>query len=257
MPNPESRLLPGNLLMHAFPDRIAKQDASNPRRYQLANGRGARLRDDSALFGEPWLVVVDLRFDERDSLIQAAAPFDPDLLARDFAQRFAERRVVRWNRETRAVDAFEERRFDAIVLERRSVPARSEDAVPALIAAVRELGLDALPWSDHARELRLRVESLRSWDPSLGLPDFSDAALLATLEEWLAPYLDGKRRLDALSAAELSEALASRLDYGMRSALDAHAPTTIRVASRPCSRSSCRNCSGSPIRRASATGACR
>jgi len=103
--------------------------------------------------------------------------------------------------------------------------------VPALIAAVRELGLDALPWSDHARELRLRVESLRGWDPSLGLPDFSDAALLATLDEWLAPYLDGKRRLDALSAAELSEALVSRLDYAMRNALDAHAPTSIRVPS--------------------------
>jgi ATP-dependent helicase HrpB len=229
--NGDALLASGNLLMHAFPDRIAKQDAADPRRYQLANGRGARLRDDSALYGEPWLVVVDLRFDERDSLVQAAAPFDPDLLARDFAQRFVERRVVRWNRETRAVDAFLERRFDAIVLERRSVPALREDAVPALVAAVRELGLDALPWSDHARELRLRVESLRGWDPSLGLPDFSDAALLATLEEWLAPYLDGKRRLDALGAAELSEALASRLDYGMRSALDAHAPTTIRVPS--------------------------
>jgi len=221
----------GNLLVHAYPDRIARQDATNPRRYQLANGRGARLRDDSALFGEPWLVVVDLRFDERDSLIQSAAPFDPDLLERDFPQRFREVRSVRWNRDTRAVDAFEERRFDAIVLERRSVPPRREDAVPAMLAAVRELGLDALPWSEHARELRLRVEALRAWEPSLGLPDFSDAALLASLDEWLAPYLDGKRRLDALGAAELSEALASRLDYAKRSALDAHAPPTIRVPS--------------------------
>jgi ATP-dependent helicase HrpB len=111
------------------------------------------------------------------------------------------------------------------------VPPRAEDAVPALIAAVRELGLDALPWSDHARELRTRVEALREWEPELGLPDFSDAALLATLDEWLAPYLDGKRKLDALSAAKLSEALFSRLDYAMRGALDAHAPATIRVPS--------------------------
>jgi len=221
----------GNLLLHAYPDRIARQDTANPRRYTLANGRGARLRDDSALFGEPWLVVIDLRFDERDSLIYSAAPFDPDLLARDFPQRFRETRSVRFNRETRAVDAFEERRFDAIVLERKSVPPRREDAVPAMLAAVRELGLDALPWSDHARELRLRVEALRAWEPSLGLPDFSDTALLASLDEWLAPYLDGKRKLDSLSAAELSEALASRLDYAMRTALDTHAPSTIRVPS--------------------------
>lgn len=229
--SPDDLLHAGNLLLHAYPDRIARQDAANPRRYQLANGRGARLRDDSALFGEPWLVVVDLRFDERDSLIQSAAPFDPDLLERDFPQRFRETRTVRWNRDTRAVDAFEERRFDAIVLARKSAPPRREDAVPAMLAAVRELGLDALPWSEHARELRLRVEALRAWEPTLGLPDFSDAALLAALDEWLAPYLDGKRKLDALSAAELSEALASRLDYAMRSVLDTHAPSTIRVPS--------------------------
>jgi len=224
-------LTTGNLLLHAFPDRIARQDAANPRRYQLANGRGTRLFDNSALYGEPWLVVIDLRYEERDSLIYAAAPFDPDLLERDFAHRFTDERIVRWNRDTRAVDAFAERRFDGIVLERRSVPPRPEDAVPAMLAAVRELGLDALPWSDHARELRLRVEALRGWYPELGLPDFSEANLLGTLDDWLAPFLAGKRKLDALSPAELSEALSARLDYAHRTALDEHAPPTIRVPS--------------------------
>ena len=221
----------GDVLIHAFPDRIARQDSGNPRRYTLANGRGARLLDESCLFGEPWLVVIDLRHDARDSLILSAAPFDPDRLEQDFPERHARVRQLRWNRETRAVDAFEEHRFDAIVLERRRVPARPEDAVPALLAAVRELGLDALPWSDAARELRLRVEALRGWCPELGLPDFSDAALLATLEDWLAPYLEHKRKLDALQAAELSDALAARLDFNLRRALDEQAPAAIVVPS--------------------------
>lgn len=221
----------GDVLIHAFPDRIARQDPANPRRYQLANGRGVRLGDDSALYGEPWLVVLDLRQEARDSLVFAAAPFDPARLERDFPARFALVRSVRWNRDTRAVEAFEERRFDAIVLERRAVPARPEDAVPALLAAVRELGLDALPWSEHARSVRLRVEALRGWCPEIGLPDFSDDALLASLEDWLAPWLSGKRRLDALQAAELSEALSARLDRAQRSALEAQAPPAIRVPS--------------------------
>ena len=221
----------GNLLIHAFPDRIARQDANDARRYTLANGRGARLADDSALYGEPWLVVIDLRHEARDSLVFAAAPFDPVRLDRDFAERFARVRSVRWNRDTRAVEAFEERRFDAIVLERRSVPATPADAVPALLAAVRELGLAALPWSEHATSLRRRVNALREWNPALGLPDFSDAALLDTLEDWLAPYLSGKRRLDALQASELSEALSARLDHAMRRALDEQAPTAISVPS--------------------------
>ncbi len=231
LPLEEGRLGVGNVLIHAFPDRIAKQDVNNPRRYTLANGRGARLLDESALFGEPWLVIVDLRHDLRDSLILAAAPFDADALEREYPLSFVRARSVHWNRDTRAVEAFEERRFDAIVLERRSVPARPEDAVPALIAAVRGLGLDALPWSEPARELRVRVEALRVWSPQLGLPDFSDAALLATLDDWLAPVLATKRRLDALQPAELSEALAARLDFSMRRALDELAPTTITVPS--------------------------
>ncbi len=230
-PGDRSATTAGNLLLHAWPDRIARQDPANPRRYQLANGRGARLADDSALVGEAWLVVIDLRHEERDSLILAGAPFAAERLEQEFADRFSRVRVVRWNRDTRAVEVFEERRFAALVLDRRSVPARPEDTVPALIAAVRELGLDALPWSDAARELRMRVQTLRGALPESALPDFSDAQLLATLEEWLAPRLAGKRRLDALRAEELSDALAAGLDHAQRRLLDAQAPLAIKVPS--------------------------
>lgn len=221
----------GDILIHAFPDRIARQDSNHPRRYQLANGRGARLTEESSLFGEPWLVVIDLRYDERDSLILAAAPFAEAVLERDFASMFSNPRTLRWNRETRAIEAFEERRFASIVLERRSVPARPEDAVPALIAAVRELGLEVLPWSESAIELRRRVAFLRRIEPGSVLPDFSDARLLDTLETWLAPALSGKRRLDALRTEELSDALAAQLDYAMRRQLDEQAPVAIKVPS--------------------------
>src|SRR5262249_54464190 len=101
----------GDLLVHAFPDRVARQDANDPRRYRLSNGRGAHLHQNTQLYGERWLVVVDLRYDERDSLILSAAPFDADLLERDFADRFVRERIVRWNAETRSVEAFEQRRF--------------------------------------------------------------------------------------------------------------------------------------------------
>ncbi|GMV29830.1 MAG: ATP-dependent helicase HrpB [Rhodanobacteraceae bacterium] len=221
----------GDLLLHAFPDRVAKQDPANPRRYALSNGRGARLHDNTALYGEPWLIALDLRLDDKDSLILSAAPFDPDLLERDFPERFTTARAVRWNGAKRAVEAFEERRFAALVLSRRQVAVTPADAVPALMAAVRDGGLDVLPWSEHARELRQRVLALRQWCPELGLPDLSDDALLASLETWLAPYLDGKSRLDALRADELSQALAGMLDYEQRRVLDAQAPVSIRVPS--------------------------
>ncbi len=221
----------GDILMHAFPDRIARQDSQNPRRYRLANGRGAHLGEDTALFGEPWLVVVDLRPDPRDSLILSAAPMDPDLLEAAFPERFERVRVQKWNAVTDRVEAFEEYRFDAIVLERRLVAANPEDALPAMLEIVRERGLQCLPWSDAAIALRARVAFLRACCPELELPDLSDTALFADIGNWLAPALRGRTRLDALRPMDLSAALASRLDYAQSSALDTHAPLAIDVPS--------------------------
>jgi ATP-dependent helicase HrpB len=220
----------GNLLLHAFPDRVAKQDAKDPRRYQLANGRGARLHEASALFGEPWLVVTEARFDNRDSLILAAAPFDPALLEQDYPQRFTCERVVRMNPND-VVEAFEERRFDAIVLERRAATVTEEDALPGLLAAIRARGLAAQPWPDAQPRLRARVEWLRRAMPDAGLPDVSTAALLDSLEAWLAPMLAGKRKLGALSPEDLSNAFAGLLDWPQRKLLDEAAPDAITV---PC-----------------------
>ncbi|WP_445144872.1 ATP-dependent helicase HrpB [Dyella sp. Tek66A03] len=221
----------GDLLLHAFPDRVARRDENNPLRYTLANGRGARLHENTALHGEPWLVALDLRFEARDSLILAAAPIDLRVLERDYPALFRRERVLRWNDERNAVEAFEEQRYAAIVLERRSVPVKPEDALPALLAAVRAKGIDALPWSENARRLRARMQALRAWVPELGLPDISDTALLESLDDWLAPYLNGKRRLDALSAEELSQALGTLFDYEQRRQLDAQVPESLTVPS--------------------------
>jgi ATP-dependent helicase HrpB len=220
----------GNLLLHAFPDRVAGQDEKDPRRYRLANGRGARLHEASMLFGEPWLVVTEARFDARDSLVLTAAPFEPALLERDYPQRFKRERVVRMN-ANEAVEAFEERRFDAIVLERRAVPAGPDDALPALLASIRMRGLAALPWSDAAVRLRARAAWLHRVMPEAGLPDVSDATLLDSLEHWLAPALAGKRKLDALSVEELLNAFANLLEWPQRKLLDEAAPDAITVPS--------------------------
>jgi ATP-dependent helicase HrpB len=221
----------GELLLHAFPDRVARRDDANPQRYTLANGRGARLHENTALHGEPWLVALDLRHDQRDSLILAAAPLDPRVLERDYPAQFTCERTLRWNDERAAAEAFEERRFGAIVLDRRSVPVQAQDALPALLGAVRAKGIDVLPWSESARRLRARMQALRAWMPELSLPDVSDAALLARLEQWLAPYLEGKHRLDALKPEELSQALAAGLDHEQRRMLDMQAPESLTVPS--------------------------
>ncbi|MEN5209401.1 ATP-dependent helicase HrpB [Stenotrophomonas terrae] len=222
----------GDLLAHAFPDRIATQHPTDPQRYQLANGRSARQFDNSDLRGEPWLVISELRHDPRDALILRAAPVDERRLRRDFPERFKTQDVVRWNSSKRALEARRESSFERIVLDSRSAgqvdPAR---AARALTDAVRELGLDALPWTENLQQLRWRVMGLRQWMPELELPDLSDAALLATLDDWLLPAFNGKTRLDALAEEELGEALKSGLDWSKRQLVDKHAPLRVSVPS--------------------------
>ena len=227
----------GDLLLHAFPDRIALQSASDPRRYQLANGRSARLFDDSALYGEPWIVISELRDDAREAQVLRAVPLDEARLARDFPERFVETDVVRWDAAARALVSRREKRFDAIVLESKSAGRIDpQQAAQALTDAVAELGLCALPWSEALTQWRARVRCLRAWmpdstRPELALPDLSDAALLAARDEWLRPAFAGKTRLDALDEHEFGDALKSLLDWNARSRLDALAPTRIRVPS--------------------------
>jgi ATP-dependent helicase HrpB len=227
----------GDLLAHAFPDRIARQHPHDPKRYALANGRMARLFDDSTLYGEPWLVATELRFEAKDALLLRGAPVDEAALRGAFAAHFREGDEVRWDASRRALVSERIERFDGIVLSSRAAgrvdPAQ---AAQALTDAVRELGLAALPWSESLAQWRARVQCLRAWLPepageAAGLPDLSDAALLASLDTWLKPAFAGITRLDALSPDALRDALQGALGWDARQRIDRLAPVRIAVPS--------------------------
>lgn len=222
----------GDLLLHAFPDRIGRQHPGDPYRYHLASGRSARLFEHSALFGEPWIVASELRGDGRDAQVLQGAPLDEARLEREFPERFCSEDRVYWDERLRGVAAVRERRFDAIVIDSRPL-ARPDPSryAEALLDYVQQNGLQTLPWADSVAQWRERVRCLRDWLPELGLPDLSDTALMARLNDWLAPALSGKTRLDALSETELAEALKSGLDWSLRQRIDQLAPTRISVPS--------------------------
>jgi ATP-dependent helicase HrpB len=222
----------GDLLAHAFPDRIAYRHADDLRRYQLANGRMARLFDDSVLLGEPWLVASELRYEAKDALLLRGAPADEAELRARFPRHFSDRDETRWDSERRALISERVRRFDGIVLETRPGGRVDPDAAAqALADAVETLGLDALPWSEALAQWRARVRSLRAWMPELALPDLSDEALFATRENWLRPAFAGKTRFDALDTEAFAQALKSPLDWNTLQRIDALAPTRIVVPS--------------------------
>ncbi|MGD9602941.1 MAG: ATP-dependent helicase HrpB [Gammaproteobacteria bacterium] len=222
----------GHVLALAYPDRIGRQDRANPRRYPLSGGRGAQLLQDSELVGSPWLAIADIRHDARDARILRAAPLDPAVLDQAFPAAFTREHTLRFNPDTRVVEARETRRFSAIVLEDRLLPTPRDTAVAdMLLAGIGDLGLDCLPWTDALREWQARVASLRAWCPELNLPALDDATLRAHLDAWLRPALEGCRAVADLTSQALAEALHARLDYAAQRALDEHAPREITVPS--------------------------
>jgi ATP-dependent helicase HrpB len=222
----------GEVLALAYPDRVARQDPGNPRRYTLANGRGARLFDDSKLYGAPWIVASELRYDERDAMIQRGAPVDEAHLRAVDAGRFVRETELLFNDSTCALEAAEVERYGELVLARRRVPVPKDQAAATLLVhGIQRLGLDALPWTDAQRQWRTRVECLREWLPDAGLPDFSEHGLLARLDEWLGPWLEGITRVAELDAGKLGDALSAQLDHAQRRLLDEQAPAAIDVPS--------------------------
>ncbi|HEU4700588.1 MAG TPA: ATP-dependent helicase HrpB, partial [Gemmatimonadales bacterium] len=219
----------GLLLALAYPDRIGQRREGQRGRYLLRNGGGAALVNTPALLDAEFLVAAELDGVRRESRVLLAAPVAREELERHFGAQLAREDVVAWDEATGAVRARRRTRLGALVL--ADAPLR--DPEPATLAAaladaVRREGLALLAWSDAARRVQERVAFLRRLEPD-AWPDLSDAALLATLDEWLLPHLHGLRRRDELQRLDLPAILLDRLGWQRRAALDALAPTHVTV----------------------------
>lgn len=74
-------------------------------------------------------------------------------------------------------------------------------------------------------QLRLRVALASKLALAGDWPDLSDQALLATLPEWLGPYLDGVRRLNQLKGLDFYTLLHNQMEWGQQQILNEALPS--------------------------------
>ena len=221
----------GVLLALAYPDRVAQRRAGTRDRVLLRNGRGAVLAAPGALAAADYLVAAQLEDRGAESRIFLAAPIQLADIERWFAADITTQRSVELDEASGAVRARMQRRLGALVLHETGVRDVPEEEIAAvLLAAVRRRGLPSLGWTREAEQLRFRIAALHALDPT-AWPDVSDAPLLASLEQWLAPHLAGVRSLDALARLPLTEPLRDLLDWQARRRLDELAPSHWTVPS--------------------------
>ncbi|MBL7862837.1 MAG: ATP-dependent helicase HrpB [Cyclobacteriaceae bacterium] len=218
----------GKLLAEAYPERIAQQQEKQGLRYKLANGRIVKLPEHDPLIRERWLAIAQLDAGSGEGKIFLAAPLDEA----DLMHRATEAESVRWDAERGQLVAVQEKRIGNTVLSSKPVTKISEAVrIQVLCSALREEGLKLVGWKEEHQEWQARVMSVRVWRPEEGWPDVREAQLLASAEEWLAPYLTNLSKRAELQRLELTTILAGMLPWELVSKLDKIAPVRLPVPS--------------------------
>jgi len=217
---------PGKLLAAGFPDRIA-QLRGEPGSFRLAGGGGARLARTDRLANTKLLAVaaLDLRASAR---IRLAATLDPDALPPSVAARVTETAETSFDPIAGAVLSRRRRRLGALVLSDRIEAADPAVTAATLAAAAAGDGLRALPWTGATRQFQARVGLMRGLEPETW-PDLSDAALSATVADWLAPHLLGVTRLADLARRDMLVLLRGLLTWSLAARLDRELPAQLEL----------------------------
>ncbi|MNP16649.1 ATP-dependent RNA helicase HrpB [compost metagenome] len=191
-----------------------------------------------ALMKHPWLVIADLgsRQGQREERIYLASDLDPTLFDTVLAEQVRVVDELDWNEREGVLRAERQRKVGELILATEPLTGLDEAAKSqALVNLVRRKGLELLPWTPEIRQWQARVALLCELDltqtgQSLW-PDLSDAALLASLETWLQPYLSNVSRLSHFGQLDLPSILRNILPWPLQQQLQELAPTHITVPS--------------------------
>ncbi len=240
----------GILVAFAYPDRIARLRSNNNThqgaRYLLAKGSGASFNQPDQLSSEPYLAIGHLSAgtygQQKEARIFLAAAIDKTHIERFFANHIQTQDKLLWNAEQQKVEAVSTQYLDHLLLDKQS--ARHIDphkAFPVLFKAIKNMGLNCLPWTPTALILKQRVEFINTQKQqnhacqailnTIELPDFSDENLINHLQDWLQPHLSNETSIKQLQKLDLLNILYAMLSWDMMQQLDQLAPEKIKVPS--------------------------
>jgi len=191
----------------------------------MANGRGAELAETERLAGSQMLVIADLTGRAAQGRILAAADISRADIEIELPGEIRTDDQTFFDRQSRQVRARRATRLGAIIFEEAPLPRPSGEAVVrALAQGLQELGLDQLPFSKEALQLRERIGFLyrtigEPW------PDMSDEALLGRMEDWFIPFQTDARGLSDISVSGLSNGLMALVPHDLQRDLARLAPT--------------------------------
>ena len=226
----------GLLLAMAFPDRIAFCRGENqPQDYLLSNGAGAQLPAHSALVGDQMLVVTDLALSEQrsNSIIFKAAAVNLNDIKTHLAHYLSHENYLCWSLKENKLIAERRSMLGKITLSKAPLTQVSQQQkLQALLNGLRQTGLSMLYWNDLNDHLllRLRYASQQYIQHQIDtFPDFSEEALIASIDQWLAPFCIGVKHPEQFKKIDIKSALLSRLTWQQQQRFEKDFPTALTV----------------------------
>ncbi|MGB8860267.1 MAG: ATP-dependent helicase HrpB, partial [Ilumatobacteraceae bacterium] len=216
----------GIALALAYPDRVAVR-RSQPGQFQLRTGSSAWTPPTDPLANERFVVAADLDGKRDNARIRIGAALDVQDVITSLADQIERRESIEWDKQRNDLVLRSETRLGGMLLDEQVRAAPPGEATSAALAErVRSTRLGELQWPERARLLRARVAFLRHHMGVEEWPDWSDVALLATLDEWLTPYLAGMTGSD-LARLDTEMLLSSQLGWDASTRLAELAPTHV------------------------------
>lgn len=186
------------LILCGYPDRLAKRTSEvgvDPAEYKFAGGRQARLYNKRAPL---WLVAPEVMAGDKEAVIFDLVELE-DAKITEFLEKHCEiREKCSFTQGT--LQKFEEKCFGEIILSSKKVALSEGDYGRAWVNEVGEKGIECLPLNDKINSLLLRaefIEQQKRGAPGAEAGQKLEEKLQANVEEWLLPFLGGKKSLEA------------------------------------------------------------
>jgi ATP-dependent helicase HrpB len=218
----------GLLLVFAYPERIAHAKPGSNAQFKLANGSIAAAGHKDDLAHEAWLAIANINAREGVGKIFLASPLNPQ----DLAPMVKTIETVHWDTKQGGFIAQTELRIGSIVLQKKPLQHFDEALkIKAISDAIKKDGAHLLNFDKEVVQWQNRVLCMRQWDKEHSWPNVSTESLLATNDQWLAPYLSTVKKPEDLKKIDLKTVLQHHLDFELQTRLDQLAPERIKVPS--------------------------
>ncbi len=220
----------GKLLLHAYPDRLAKRRSNSCGRYQLANGKGVHLYEDDPLYGSEWLIIADCDAQKKEGRIYSASSISYESIQECLAGSFITNDRFEFDKKKQKVTGRRITEYGAIIVTSAVISViPPEQFQKCLLQVLQVSGLNILNWT-------LRCEGWLSRAQWLGenlnsFPLLSKNSLLKNANDWLLPYISNANSIADLKKVNVFELLVGTLSWDDQQTLNREAPTNYTTPS--------------------------